>query len=178
VRRCKALHPEFKCFLCSLISERTKPLIAANKYLLLPETEFFNRIGRTKKYSNYHHSDYACLLNICSAPELGHTPAAPHRVVFCIWCALQGPPPDDVVRFLGARHAPHQGIPIYRPQCHNAMISMGSDGPGRTRIWRRHIDLPDRIPESCRSGLDRPVRVHQAVFRLLKKTSPNICALF
>jgi len=46
MRQCKVLHPEFKCFLCPLISERTKPLIAAKKYLLSPETEFFNRIGQ------------------------------------------------------------------------------------------------------------------------------------
>ena len=43
--------------------------------------------------------------------------------------------PGDAGRFLSSRHVMHQGIPIPRPQCHNAMISMGSGGPARTRTW-------------------------------------------
>jgi hypothetical protein len=31
------------------------------------------------------------------------------------------------------RHDTHQGIPVPRPQFHNAMNFMGSGGPGRTR---------------------------------------------
>jgi hypothetical protein len=47
--------------------------------------------------------------------------------------AVETPPvlfPGDVRRavpigrFLGSRHVMHQGIPIPRPQCHNAMISL------------------------------------------------------
>jgi hypothetical protein len=33
------------------------------------------------------------------------------------------------------RHGTHQGIPIPRPQCHNAMIFIESGGPRRTRTW-------------------------------------------
>jgi hypothetical protein len=36
----------------------------------------------------------------------------------------------------------HQGILIPRPQCHNAMISMGSGGPGRTRTFDQGIHYP------------------------------------
>ena len=57
MRQCKVLHPEFKCFLCPLISERTKPLIAAKKYLLSPETEFFNRIGQRMTFSANKNGD-------------------------------------------------------------------------------------------------------------------------
>jgi len=32
---------------------------------------FSHSLGRTEKYSNHHRSDYACLMNVCSAPELG-----------------------------------------------------------------------------------------------------------
>jgi hypothetical protein len=37
--------------------------------------------------------------------------------------------PGVVGRFVGARHVMHQGTPIPRPQCHNAMISMEVVGP-------------------------------------------------
>jgi hypothetical protein len=37
------------------------------------------------------------------------------------------------------RNAMHQGIPIPRPQRHNAMFSMGSGGPGRTRTFDQGI---------------------------------------
>ena len=121
-------------FLWSLISRRTKLVIEAEKFSLPSETEFFNTIGRTKKYSNPHHSDYVCLLNVFSDPELGHTPTI-----------FRGPPPvtsDEAARsfaFWAPRNDTHQGIPIPRPQCHNAMISMGSGGPGRTRTLGQGI---------------------------------------
>jgi hypothetical protein len=81
-------------------------------------------VGRTQKYSNHHHSDYSYLLNVCSTPELGHTPA-----ILWVWpfvFGMNSPEhhPGDLGRFVGARHGRHQGIPIPRPQCHNAMISM------------------------------------------------------
>ena len=56
--------------------------------------------------------------------------------------AVETPPvlfPGVVGRFVGARNAMHQGIPIPRPQCHNAMNFMGSGGPGRTRTFDQGI---------------------------------------
>jgi hypothetical protein len=34
-----------------------------------------------------------------------------------------------------ARYGMHQGTPIPWPQCHNALNSMGDDGPARTLTW-------------------------------------------
>jgi hypothetical protein len=46
------------------------------------------------------------------------------------------------------RHDTHQGIPIPRPQRHNAMYSIGSGGPAGTRTSGRWIRQPARVHES------------------------------
>jgi len=81
-------------------------------------------VGRKTKYSNHHQSDDVYLLNVCSAPELGHTPAILWGRPFVFGMNSPEHHPGVVGRFVGARHDTHQGIPIPCSECHNAMISM------------------------------------------------------
>jgi hypothetical protein len=52
MRRYEDLCREPGYFLWPLISEITKPLIAAKNFSLLAETGFFNRIGQLQTYSS------------------------------------------------------------------------------------------------------------------------------
>ena len=51
MRRCKCLCRTLGDFLWPLISERTKLVIEAKIFPLLPDTEFFNTIGRSRYYN-------------------------------------------------------------------------------------------------------------------------------
>jgi hypothetical protein len=74
-------------------------------------------VGRTQKYSNHHRSDDAYLPNVCSTPELGHTPAVPRAVPRDgLQYNRNGPAGDGqgthpvtIGLLIHPRHAPDQG---------------------------------------------------------------------